>query len=215
MPFRLAMLTPFAGGLAEHGVDLRLWDLSAADATTVESEVVAYRPTLIHAFHAYRVGPLALRLAQRVAAPLVITLTGTDANHDLVDPERGPVVQSVLDRPDFCFSTRPSSSDAPRSRATRRCGRGWVEPAPRSSPSASRPRASATAIARCTTSWSGRAVGFLTPTSDAERPAIEQRCPARRFARHRVYRGSRIAARFSGAGGGRNWQATCFDHRVV
>lgn len=113
MPFRLAMLTPFgppaargnavtvsrvAGGLAEHGVDLRLWDLSAAGAATIESEVVAYRPTLIHAFHAYRVGPLALRLAQRVEAPLVITLTGTDANHDLADPERGPVVQSVLDR---------------------------------------------------------------------------------------------------------------------
>jgi glycosyltransferase involved in cell wall biosynthesis len=115
MPFRLAMLTPFgppavrgnavtasrvAGGLAERGLDLRLWALSAASATTVESEVVAYRPTLIHAFHAYRVGPLALRLAQRVEAPLVITLTGTDANHDLVDPERGPVVRSVLDRAD-------------------------------------------------------------------------------------------------------------------
>lgn len=113
MPFRLAMLTPFgppaargnavtvsrvAGGLVEQGVDLRLWDLSAAGAATIESEVVAYRPTLVHAFHAYRVGPLALRLAQRVEAPLVITLTGTDANHDLADPERGPVVRSVLDR---------------------------------------------------------------------------------------------------------------------
>jgi glycosyltransferase involved in cell wall biosynthesis len=113
MPFRLAMLTPFgpsaargnavtvariAGGLAERGLDLRLWDLSASSAATIESEVAAYRPTAIHAFQAYRVGPLALRLAQRVEAPLVITLTGTDANHDLFDPERVSAVRRVLDR---------------------------------------------------------------------------------------------------------------------
>src|SRR5262249_14740382 len=106
------MLTPFgppaatgnavtvsriARGLRERGVDLRLWDLSATSAATVELEVRAYRPTLIHAFHAYRVGPLALSLAQRVEAPLVVTLTGTDANHDLFDAERAPIVRRVLE----------------------------------------------------------------------------------------------------------------------
>ena len=105
------MLTPFgppaargnavtvsriASGLRERGVDLRLWDLSES-AATVEPEVQAYRPTLIHAFHAYRVGPLALSLAHRVEAPLVVTLTGTDANHDLFDAERAPVVRRVLE----------------------------------------------------------------------------------------------------------------------
>ena len=113
MPFRLALLTPFgppavrgnavtvsrvAWGLAERGVEVRLWDLSATTAATVESEVAAYRPSLIHAFHAYRVGPLALRLSQRVEAPIVITLTGTDANHDLFDRERAPAVRRVLER---------------------------------------------------------------------------------------------------------------------
>src|SRR5882672_5982647 len=102
MPLRLAMLTPFgppaargnavtvariARGLGERGVELRVWDLSTVSPATIESEVEAYRPALIHGFHAHRVGPLALRLAQRVSAPLVVTLTGTDANHDLFDGE--------------------------------------------------------------------------------------------------------------------------------
>ena len=111
MPLRLAILTPFgppaprgnavtvgrvAQGLAERGVEVRLWDLSAVDAETVDSELQAYRPALIHAFHAYAAGPLALRLAHRVEVPLVVTLTGTDANHDLLDPEHSPVVKNVL-----------------------------------------------------------------------------------------------------------------------
>lgn len=112
MAFRLAMLTPFgppvargntvttsrvARGLAERGIEVALWDLSAAGAAAIEAEVTAYRPALVHAFHAYRTGPLAARLAQRVEVPLVITLTGTDANLDLFDPERGPVVRRVLE----------------------------------------------------------------------------------------------------------------------
>jgi len=43
------------------------------------------------------VGPSALRLARRLEIPLVITLTGTDANHDLFDPERAAVVRRVLE----------------------------------------------------------------------------------------------------------------------
>jgi hypothetical protein len=111
VPLRLAILTPFgppalrgnavtvarvAHGLAERGVEVRLWDLSAVDGATVDSEIQAYRPTLIHAFHAHGAGPLALRLAHRVEVPLVVTLTGTDANHDLLDPEHSAVVKNVL-----------------------------------------------------------------------------------------------------------------------
>jgi L-malate glycosyltransferase len=113
MAFRLAMLTPFgppaargnavttsrvARGLSERGIEVTLWDLSATGVAAIESEVAAYRPALIHAFHAYHTGPLAARLAHRVEAPLVITLTGTDANRDLFEPERAPVVRRVLER---------------------------------------------------------------------------------------------------------------------
>src|SRR5689334_18153183 len=115
MPGRIALLTPFgppavrgnavtvariALGLAERGVDLRVWDLSAATSATIESEVEAYRPALVHAFHAGRTGPLAVRLAHRVEASLVVTLTGTDANQDLVRVEAAPAIKEVLERAD-------------------------------------------------------------------------------------------------------------------
>ena len=112
MPTRVALLAPFAhpsvrgnavtvtriaGGLRERGVELAVWDLSTTAEPRVEAEVEAYAPTLIHGFHAYRVGPLALRLARRAELPLVVTFTGTDANHDLLDPERAAVVRRVLE----------------------------------------------------------------------------------------------------------------------
>src|SRR5207253_2417898 len=110
--YRLAVLTPFAApsvrgnaitvsrvvrGLRERGRDARVWDGSSTSESAIAREVEAERPALIHAFHAYRVGPLALRLARRSEVPLVITLTGTDANHDLFDAERAPVVRRVLE----------------------------------------------------------------------------------------------------------------------
>ncbi|MBI2015774.1 MAG: glycosyltransferase family 4 protein, partial [Candidatus Rokubacteria bacterium] len=112
MPGRVALLTPFAPpsvrgnavtvarvarGLRARGVELRVWDLSVTPEAAVEAEVEAYRPALVHAFHAWRVGPLALRLARRAELPLVVTLTGTDANLDLFDPERAPAVRRVLE----------------------------------------------------------------------------------------------------------------------
>src|ERR1700675_2576678 len=112
MPPRVALLTPFAcpsvrgnaitvariaAGLRGRGIDLGVWDLSALSDAVVSREVEAFRPTLVHAFHAFRVGPLALRLARRVEIPLVVTLTGTDVNHDLFDPARATVVRRVLE----------------------------------------------------------------------------------------------------------------------
>lgn len=112
MPPRIALLAPFAfpsvrgnavtvsriaRGLGERGVELRVWDLSITAEAAVERQIEEYRPALIHAFHAFRVGPLALRLARRAETPLVVTITGTDGNHDLFDPERASVVRRVLE----------------------------------------------------------------------------------------------------------------------
>ncbi len=109
---RVALITPFAfpsvrgnaitveriaRGLRGRGIDLRVWDLSVVPSATVEKEVGKLHPTLIHAFHAFRVGPLALRLARRAEVPLLVTITGTDVNHDLFDPERAPIVRRVLE----------------------------------------------------------------------------------------------------------------------
>jgi glycosyltransferase involved in cell wall biosynthesis len=112
MAGRVALLTPFAfpviggnavtvdrisRGLAARGVSLRVWDVSAMPERTVESEIADYRPDLVHAFHASRAGPLALTLARRLQVPLVVTLTGTDANEDLCDAGRAAPVRRVLE----------------------------------------------------------------------------------------------------------------------
>jgi glycosyltransferase involved in cell wall biosynthesis len=112
MPARIALLTPFASpsirgnaitvariaaGLRRRGVELAIWDLSVSAEDAIAREVETFRPTLVHAFHAFRAGPLALRLARRAEIPLVVTLTGTDANHDLFDPARAPLVRRVLE----------------------------------------------------------------------------------------------------------------------
>jgi glycosyltransferase involved in cell wall biosynthesis len=64
---------------------------------SVERRASEYRPALVHAFHAYRAGPLGLALARRIGCPLIVTLTGTDANLDLFDAERAPAVRRVLE----------------------------------------------------------------------------------------------------------------------
>jgi glycosyltransferase involved in cell wall biosynthesis len=108
----VAILTPFAfpsvrgnaitaeriaAGLRERGTDVALWDLSTAPEPDVAAGVEAARPGVIHAFHALRAGPLGLRLARRLEVPLVLTLTGTDANHELLSPDNAPVVRRVLE----------------------------------------------------------------------------------------------------------------------
>lgn len=112
MAARAAILTPFAPpsvrgnaitvariarGLAAQGVDLRVWDRSVTGEPVIEAEVEAFAPSIVHAFNAWRAGPLGLRLARRAEIPLVVTLTGTDANHDLSDPERAATVREVLE----------------------------------------------------------------------------------------------------------------------
>jgi L-malate glycosyltransferase len=108
---RVALLAPFAfpsvrgnavtvdriaEGLAARGAEVRVWDCSL-DTALVEAEVERFAPACIHAFHAWRVGPLALRLARRAEIPLVVTLTGTDANYDLFDADRAAATRRVLE----------------------------------------------------------------------------------------------------------------------
>ena len=112
MAARVAVLTPFASpsvrgnaitveritrGLRQRGVELRVWDLSVVPEGAVEHQIGQYGPAVIHAFHAFRSGPAALRLARRAHIPLLVTVTGTDVNHDLVDEDSGPIVRRVLE----------------------------------------------------------------------------------------------------------------------
>ncbi|HXH84660.1 MAG TPA: glycosyltransferase [Candidatus Tectomicrobia bacterium] len=109
---RVALLAPFAApsvrgnaitveriarGLRGRDAQLDIWEVATAPARTIEAALDQAPPHVVHAFHAWRAGPLGLRLARRVEAPLVVTLTGTDANHDLFDPERAAAVRRVLE----------------------------------------------------------------------------------------------------------------------
>lgn len=111
-PLRLALLTPsafpsvtgnavtvgrIARGLSALGVDIRVWDLSAMSERAVADAVGRFSPAIVHAFHARLAGALGLRLACRAGVPLVVTITGTDANVDLADPERAPAVRRTLE----------------------------------------------------------------------------------------------------------------------
>jgi glycosyltransferase involved in cell wall biosynthesis len=108
----VAVLAPFAfpavrgnavtvqrivAGLRERAVSIALWDVSTTSDAVLADEVERTRPRLVHAFHALRTGPAALRLARRLEVPLVVTLTGTDANHELLDAENAPHVRRVLE----------------------------------------------------------------------------------------------------------------------
>jgi glycosyltransferase involved in cell wall biosynthesis len=83
-------------GLRARGVSALVVDLEQISEADAGARVDDFAPELIHAFHAYRAGPIACRLAAAKRLPLVVTLTGTDANHDLVDPARTQVVKEVL-----------------------------------------------------------------------------------------------------------------------
>lgn len=112
MAARVAVLTPFAApsvrgnaitverivrGLRDRGVELRVWDLSVVPEAAVEHQIGQFAPALVHAFHAFRTGPPALRLARRAEVPLLVTITGTDVNEDLLDADSAPVVRRVLE----------------------------------------------------------------------------------------------------------------------
>lgn len=112
MAARVAVLTPYAApsvrgnaitvdrvtrGLRQRGVELRVWDLSVVPEGAVDHQISQYGPAVIHAFHAFRTGPAALRLARRAHIPLLVTVTGTDVNQDLVDEDAGPIVRRVLE----------------------------------------------------------------------------------------------------------------------
>ena len=58
--------------------------------------VKKFNPDIIHAFHASKSGPIALEIAKELKKPLLVTITGTDVNHDLFNRQRRNSVIDVL-----------------------------------------------------------------------------------------------------------------------
>ncbi|MBI3454613.1 MAG: glycosyltransferase family 4 protein [Candidatus Rokubacteria bacterium] len=75
-------------GLRERGVTAETVDLSRMSPEATASRLAAFSPDIVHALHAYRGAPAAAVVTRARGVPLVISLTGTDANIDLFHPER-------------------------------------------------------------------------------------------------------------------------------
>jgi glycosyltransferase involved in cell wall biosynthesis len=109
---RLAIVTPYyvpsvrgnsitvqriESGLRDQGLTVRVWSLEHAPPPhDVLEGLNAFEPDLIHGFHATTSGTLVIDAARRLRVPAIISVTGTDANSDLFDPERRPSVVAAL-----------------------------------------------------------------------------------------------------------------------
>lgn len=111
---RLAIVTPFyfpsvrgnsitvqriESGLRDQGLLVRVWSLEHSPSSReVLQDIEGFAPDLVHGFHATSSGRIVVDAADRLGIPSILTVTGTDANTDLFDPERRAGVIEVLRR---------------------------------------------------------------------------------------------------------------------
>lgn len=109
---RIALVTPFsypstrgnavtveriASGLRERGHMVRIYSLEAfQDRHDIPSAIRASAPHVVHGFHAFLTGDLVVAGAAEAGVPALVTITGTDANHDLFQPDRRTRVVEAL-----------------------------------------------------------------------------------------------------------------------
>lgn len=100
---RIALVTPFsypstrgnavtveriAAGLRERGHRVQTYSLETFKDQDISLAIRAFHPDLVHGFHAFMTGELVVAEAAEAGVPSVLTITGTDVNHDLFRPER-------------------------------------------------------------------------------------------------------------------------------
>ena len=90
-----------SSGLGQEGVACRIIDLSTTGGIDLLDLAGDFSPDIIHSFHAYKAGRSGLLLKRMLGVPLVTTLTGTDINVDLRNPERRRIIKEVLDASDL------------------------------------------------------------------------------------------------------------------
>ena len=76
-------------GLEDKGIYAKVVDLSVIkDKELILETSEEFNPDIIHGFHALKGAVIALEMAQKLKKPLITTITGTDVNHDLFNPEK-------------------------------------------------------------------------------------------------------------------------------
>ncbi len=109
---RIALVTPYyypstrgnaitvqriASGLRKRGHQIAVYSLEAfRDRQEIPPAIRDFGPDLVHGFHAFMTGDLVVAEAAGAGVPSLVTITGTDVNHDLFDTERRGRVVEVL-----------------------------------------------------------------------------------------------------------------------
>jgi glycosyltransferase involved in cell wall biosynthesis len=83
-------------GFRRRGVAADVLDLSGTPAAEISDRLGALAPDVVHAFNAFLAAPAVRPFVRARGVPLVVSLTGTDVNHDLFDPERRAVTLAAV-----------------------------------------------------------------------------------------------------------------------
>ncbi len=83
-------------GLNEKGIDTLVCISKDFPKKECVDKVKKFDPDIIHAFHAYKSGVNALELKKIIRKPLIVTITGTDINHDIFNKNKKDYVIDVL-----------------------------------------------------------------------------------------------------------------------
>jgi len=96
---RVAFIAPYSSGpirgnittinrisssLASEGIETVTLAIDALSFTEMESRLAAFKPDLIHGFHAHHCGIITRNLAERFHVPFMITITGSDIHDRLL-----------------------------------------------------------------------------------------------------------------------------------
>lgn len=98
-PLRVALVTPsyapairgnaitvarLQHHLEARGAEVKIWDMGGRDdISALAKDILDFKPTVVHGFHACRFSRVAHRIRQTSHTPIVVTVTGTDVNISL------------------------------------------------------------------------------------------------------------------------------------
>lgn len=107
-------LSRLSHGLVSRGVTVISLSTHRASRAQLLADLRAFRPQVVHAFHAFKAGGHGLSLAEDLGLPLVITITGTDLNQAVYDPARRAETLRNLQK--ACHLVCPNSQTVTRLR---------------------------------------------------------------------------------------------------
>ena len=93
-------------GLQTLGHDVHIAE-AGESVSQLEEAIEQFAPDVVNLLHAYRSGRPWLACRQAGHIPMVVTLTGTDVNHGLTNPQQKPTIQTILDQAQAIISINP------------------------------------------------------------------------------------------------------------